>query len=210
MAGVLGSMLGAPLTAIVFALGLTHDTSALLPLLLTVTVAYGFTSLVLRRSIMTEKIARRGLHVWREYGVDPLERQHVGELMSTQLVTLQADLPAQEAWVTHFGQGQRHRAYPVVRDGRLLGMLDRQDFAEVAGQGRPCADLLPPLDAEMVLLPTDTARTAAGRLSALNVSRLPVVADTQSMRLVGLLALPDLVMPAGRAMHEETHRERVR
>lgn len=210
MAGVLGSMLGAPLTAIVFALGLTHDTNALLPLLLTVAVAYGFTSLVLRRSIMTEKIARRGLHVWREYGVDPLERQHVGELMSTQLVTLQADMPAQEAWATHFGQGQRHRAYPVVRDGCLLGMLDRQDFAEVPGQGLRCFELLPPLDAEMVLLPTDSARVAAGRLSALNVSRLPVVADTRSMRLVGLLALPDLVMPAGRAMHEETRRERVR
>lgn len=210
MAGVLGSMLGAPLMAIVFALGLTHDTNALLPLLLTVTVAYGFTTLVLRRSIMTEKIARRGLHVWREYGVDPLERQHVGELMSTQLVTLQADVPVHEAWATHFGQGQRHRAYPVVREGRLLGMLDRQDFAEAGGRDLRCADLLLPLDAGMVLLPTDSARAAAGRLSALNVSRLPVVADTRSMRLVGLLALPDLVSPAGRAWHEEAHRERVR
>ena len=210
MAGVLGSMLGAPLTAIVFALGLTHDTRALLPLLLTVTVAYGFTSLVLRRSIMTEKIARRGLHVWREYGVDPLERQHVDELMSTQLVTLQADVPAQEAWATHFGQGQRHRAYPVVRDGRLLGMLDRQDFLDRSVQGLSCADLLPPADAELVLLPTDSARVAAGRLSALNVSRLPVVADASSMRLVGLLALPDLVQPAGRAWHEDMRRERMR
>lgn len=211
MAGVLGSLLGAPLTAIVFALGLTHDTAALLPLLLTVTVAYGLSALVLRRSIMTEKIARRGLHVWREYGVDPLECQHVADLMSTQLVTLPAELSAQEARATYFGQGQRHRAYPVVREGRLLGMLDRQDFDRVAAtRDPPCAELLPPLDADMVLLPTDSARLAAGRLSALNVSRLPVVSDTSSMRLVGLLALPDLLTPAGRAWQEETRRERVR
>src|SRR6218665_2483541 len=141
MAGVLASLLGAPLTAIVFALGLTHDTAALLPLLLTVTVAYGFTTLLLRRSIMTEKIARRGLHVWREYGVDPLERQHVGELMSTRLITLGAEVPAREAWASHFGQGQRHRAYPVVREGRLLGMLDRGDFEGAELDGRCCADL---------------------------------------------------------------------
>ncbi|MCM3755540.1 chloride channel protein, partial [Bacillus licheniformis] len=74
MAATLGATLGAPLTAIVFAFGLTHDTNALLPLLAATLVAHGFATIVMKRSIMTEKIARRGYHIYREYGVDPLER----------------------------------------------------------------------------------------------------------------------------------------
>ncbi|WP_143746839.1 chloride channel protein, partial [Caballeronia terrestris] len=77
MAATLGATLGAPLTAIVFAFGLTHDVNALLPLLAATLVAHGFTTVVMKRSIMTEKIARRGYHIYREYGVDPLERHHV-------------------------------------------------------------------------------------------------------------------------------------
>ncbi|NUO85111.1 MAG: chloride channel protein, partial [Cupriavidus sp.] len=99
MAGVLGSVLGAPLTAIVFAFGLTHDTQALLPLLLTTAVAYGFSVLAMKRSIMTEKIARRGLHIYREYSVDPLERAHVDELMTREVVAIDADLPVADAMV---------------------------------------------------------------------------------------------------------------
>jgi H+/Cl- antiporter ClcA len=82
MAATLGATLGAPLTAIVFAFGLTHDSNALLPLLAATLVAHGFATVVMRRSIMTEKIARRGYHIYREYGVDPLERHYVDEVMS--------------------------------------------------------------------------------------------------------------------------------
>ncbi|WP_455922832.1 chloride channel protein [Pseudomonas putida] len=81
MAAMLAGVLGAPLTAVVFALGLSHDLNALLPLLLTVTVAYAVTVTIAKRSIMTEKIARRGLHIYREYSVDPLERHDVAEVM---------------------------------------------------------------------------------------------------------------------------------
>ena len=80
MAAILGGTMRAPLTAIVFAFGLTHDVNAFLPTILGCAVAYGFTVIVMPRSILTEKIARRGRHVHREYGVDPLERHFVEEL----------------------------------------------------------------------------------------------------------------------------------
>jgi hypothetical protein len=57
--------------------------NALLPLLATSAVAYGFTVLTMRRSILTEKIARRGHHIYREYGIDPLERHSVAEVMTS-------------------------------------------------------------------------------------------------------------------------------
>lgn len=212
MAGVLGSVLGAPLTAIVFAFGLTHDTEALLPLLLTTAVAYGFSVLAMKRSIMTEKIARRGLHIYREYSVDPLERAHVDELMTREVVAIDADLPVADAMVRYFGEHAAHRAYPVVADGRVLGMLERAAIRGLAAgevpPGLRCRDLLgAPVH---VLLPGQTARTAAGSMAALSVARLPVVESVETMRLAGIVSLRDLLRPSGHVFHEESRRERLR
>lgn len=212
MAGVLGSVLGAPLTAIVFAFGLTHDTQALLPLLLTTAVAYGFSVLTMKRSIMTEKIARRGLHIYREYGVDPLERAHVDELMTREVVAIDAELPVAEAMVRYFGEHAAHRAYPVVAEGRVLGMLERAAIRGLAAgeipPGMRCRDLLGA--PAHVLLPGQTARAAAGRMAALSVARLPVVESAETMRLAGILSLRDLLRPSGSVFHEESRRERLR
>jgi len=84
MAATLGGMMRAPVMATVFAFELTHDANALLPLLAASAAAYGFTVLAMGRSILTEKIARRGHHIYREYGIDPLERHSVGEVMTAQ------------------------------------------------------------------------------------------------------------------------------
>ncbi|MCY1258742.1 Voltage-gated ClC-type chloride channel ClcB [compost metagenome] len=212
MAGVLGSVLGAPLTAIVFAFGLTHDTQALLPLLLTTAVAYGFSVLTMKRSIMTEKIARRGLHIYREYGVDPLERAHVDELMTREVVAIDAELPVAEAMVRYFGEHAAHRAYPVVAEGRVLGMLERAAIRGLAAgeipPGMRCHDLLSA--PAHVLLPGQSARAAAGRMAALSVARLPVVESAETMRLAGILSLRDLLRPSGSVFHEESRRERLR
>jgi H+/Cl- antiporter ClcA len=82
LAGVLGGVMRSPLTGVVFALELTHRYEALLPLLIGATAAYALSVLVLRRSVLTEKVARRGVHLSREYSVDPLEVLFVGDVMS--------------------------------------------------------------------------------------------------------------------------------
>src|SRR5205823_9556280 len=78
MAAVLGGTMRSPLTGIIFALELTHDINVLPALLIAAVVAHGFTVLVMKRSILTEKVARRGYHISREYSVDPLELVSVG------------------------------------------------------------------------------------------------------------------------------------
>ena len=88
MGAVLGGTMRSPFTGVIFALELTHDVNMLLPLLLAVTVAHAFTVLVLRRSILTEKVARRGYHLSREYAVDPLEILFVREVMRTHIAAL--------------------------------------------------------------------------------------------------------------------------
>jgi chloride channel protein, CIC family len=88
MAAMLSGSLGVPLTAIVFTLETTHSIGAMAPVMMSCVGAYLVTSLILPRSILTEKIARRGFHLTREYGVDPLEMVSVGQVMTPDQRTL--------------------------------------------------------------------------------------------------------------------------
>jgi CIC family chloride channel protein len=81
MGAMLSGSLGVPLTAILFSLEITHSIPAMLPLMLGCIAAYAVTSLIMPRSILTEKLSRRGFHLTREYGTDPLETVTVLELM---------------------------------------------------------------------------------------------------------------------------------
>jgi hypothetical protein len=82
MGAMLSGSLGVPLTAIVFSMELTHCLPALLPLMLACIASHAVTSLIMPRSILTEKLSRRGYHLTREYGVDPLEMVSVMQVMS--------------------------------------------------------------------------------------------------------------------------------
>jgi H+/Cl- antiporter ClcA len=82
MGAMLSGALGVPLTAVLFSLELTHALPALLPLVLACTASYLVTSLIMPRSILTEKLHRRGYHLSREYGVDPLELLTAAEVMT--------------------------------------------------------------------------------------------------------------------------------
>src|SRR4029077_7571331 len=93
MGAILGGTMRSPFTGIVFALELTHDVNMMLPLLVAVTIAHGFTVLMLPRSILTEKVARRGYHLSREYAVDPLEILFTREVMRNNIVALPAGAP---------------------------------------------------------------------------------------------------------------------
>lgn len=211
MAATLGGVMRAPLMATIFAFELTHDSNALLPLLATSAVAYGFTVLTLRRSILTEKIARRGYHIYREYGVDPLERHSVEEVMTREVRSIDAALPVSRALFDHFGEGQAHRAFPVLRNGAVVGVVDRATLAArgatdpIATVGDACADA--PL---FFALPGENCRAVATRLARHRLERLPVVKDAQSLALVGIVARSDLIKPSLAHFDEEEKRERMR
>src|SRR5438477_6792599 len=118
MGAILGGTMRSPLTGVVFALELTHDVNMLLPLLVAVTIAHGFTVLVLRRSILTEKVARRGYHLSREYAVDPLEILFAREVMQADFGTLRRDATFDDALTALVVDPEKgpQRLYPVVDD----------------------------------------------------------------------------------------------
>ena len=108
LAGVLGGVMRSPFTGVVFALELTHRFDALLPLIIGASAAFAMSVLVLKRSVLTEKIARRGYHLSREYDVDPLEILFVGEVMQTRSGHLRRRPDRRRSVV----DDQRHRAGP--------------------------------------------------------------------------------------------------
>ncbi|HEY8100105.1 MAG TPA: chloride channel protein [Burkholderiaceae bacterium] len=212
MAAVLAGVLGAPLTAAIFALGLTGDFNALLPLLLATGISYGFTVLAMRRSIMTEKIARRGLHIYREYSVDPQERIFVNEVMTRNVNTIDANLPCHKVSSVYFGLMQQYRAYPVVsQEGKVIGMLDRalllqgmKDHDESLAIG-----MLFQHGKLHFALPTETCQTVGRRMAAFHLERLPVIADADSCLLIGIVSRSDLLKPSRTVFDEEHVRERI-
>jgi CBS domain-containing protein len=205
MAATLGGMMRAPLMAVLFAFEVTQDVNALLPLIMACVTAYGFTVLTMPRSILTEKIARRGRHIYREYGIDPLERHAVREVMSKKLKTIDGATTVADALASNFGPGQTHRAYPVVQGSRYVGMLDLATLLKHKGPGetKPVMDLFGE-NIPVMALPDETCRSIATRLAVHHLERIPVVQDADSRELIGLVARSDLINPS-LALFDEEH-----
>ena len=131
MGAILGGTMRAPLTGVVFALELTHDVNMLLPLLLAVTIAHGFTVLTLRRSILTEKISRRGYHLSREYSMDPLEIIFAREVARDAEAALGAE-PETHGVVAYADEPLRIVAFRMAETGLTrLPVVSRQDGARL-------------------------------------------------------------------------------
>ncbi|HEX6792984.1 MAG TPA: CBS domain-containing protein, partial [Casimicrobiaceae bacterium] len=143
--------------------------------------------------------------------VDPLERVFVEDVMTRDVKTIDAKMPARAALAAYFGPDQAHRAFPVVDDGIVVGVVDRAALAAYANDASdPTVAMVCANDPLVVALPDETCRMTASRLALHGLERLPVVADEQSMRLVGLVARSDLVKPRLGHIAEEETRERLR
>ena len=211
MAAALGGMMRAPIMAAVFAFELTGDANALLPLLAAAAVAYGFTVLLMRRSILTEKIARRGYHIYREYSIDPLERHYVEEVMTRSVETIEATTRIADVLKDYFGAGQKFRAYPVVSSGALVGMVDRALLDRVsAGRADAPVSALFGQSKPDVALPGETCRDVAARLAVMGLDRVPVIQNEKTYQLVGIVSRYDLLKPSMSVFTEERQREQFR
>jgi chloride channel protein, CIC family len=210
LAAALGGVTRSPFTAIIFAFELTHDQNSLLALLIAATVAHLVSVLVLKRSILTEKVARRGFHVMREYAVDPLEATYVREVMDTDIYTVEPDRALRDLYdsLKEGSQQRRQRLYPVVEeDGRLLGVLPWSAVLEAKAEGATARDAMV---LEMTVAhPDEILRPVADRMAELEFGVLPVVARADPERLDGLITQFDLLRARQKLLVEERHAERL-
>jgi len=200
---------------VIFSLELTHDVNMLLPLLIAVTIAHGFTVLLLRRSILTEKVARRGYHLSREYSVDPLEILFVREVMRTNIVALPAGARSdvvRKSLLRKSPTRIRQRLYPVVTDTQeLLGVVTSGDLQTLVDGSS--VDESTPLESivhtrPVVAYPDESLRMIVYRMAETGLTRFPVV-DRQNGQLIGMIALTDLLKARALNLDAEHRRERV-
>ena len=207
MTAILGGTMRAPLTATLFAVELTGNPH-LLPQLFAASVAgFGFTVLAMRRSILTERIARRGLHLTREYTVDPFDVMRVGDIMARPVDTLPASMPVADA-ARFFAGGDRHKSYPVVdENGRAVAMVSRADVLRWTREGWTAGETLGDQDPDMVTAYADElAGVLADRMAETGASRVPVV-TRENGELVGLVARRELLRVRALALKQEQERE---
>jgi len=208
MGAILGGTMRSPFTGVVFMLELTHDINMVVPLLTAVTVAHAFTVLVLRRSILTEKISRRGFHLSREYASDPLEILFVREVMRTNIVAIpQAASRRDLARIGTQNRGQI--LYPVVdSDLRLTGVVTRNHLREFLDSAQESLAGLVMNREPIVAYPDEPLRAVVYRMAETGKTRFPVVDPRDSGKLVGVVSLNDLLRARARNLEEERHRER--
>jgi chloride channel protein, CIC family len=216
MGAILGGTMRSPFTGVIFVLELTHDVNALLPLLIAVVVAHGFTVLTLRRSILTEKVARRGYHLSREYSIGPLEILMAREVMRTQVVAVPEG--ASPAELERLAQPNSERRgqylFPVVNDqGMLAGVVTRRQLQQLAREPgsenghHPLADLMN--SEPVVAYPDEPLRAVVYRMAETGLTQFPVVDHRNRRRLVGMISLRDVMKARRLNLEAEQRRERV-
>jgi CIC family chloride channel protein len=210
MAGALSGVTRSPLTSVIFAFELTHDTGSLLPLLVVCAIAHLVSTLILKRSILTEKVARKGFHVMREYAVDQLEAVFVREAMLTDVLTADLDTRVGPLRATLEADSvvRRQRLYPVLaRDGTMLGVVGWSDLSEHRDQ--PDLPVAAIAHRDPVLAhPGETLRSVADRMADHQLGALPVVDPSRAGGLLGVVTHFELLAGRRRQLVEERHRER--
>jgi len=210
MAGIMSGAMRAPMTGALFAAELTGHFAALPLTIAAAGAAYGISVLLMRRSILTEKIARRGRHILQEYTVDPLDMVQAGQLMTRDPATLPGTMPVIEA-LAFFREQAAHRSYPVVDgEGRLLGLVSRSDalrwrgteVADDATLAETLSDASQPF-----AYPESPSGVVADLIVETGVGRIPIV-DPGTRRVIGILSRQDLLKARSAHRAAETRRSR--
>jgi CIC family chloride channel protein len=217
MTSVLSAAIGAPLTAAMLALEMTHNGGLMLPVLLSCVAAYAVSVLVQPRSMLTENLSRRGLHLSREFGVDPLENMLVSQAMHTSVFALPDTATRKDAmdWLKKMEErgaeawAHWQRMFPLVdAEGKLVGVLTRAQMIGLARQQDATRPLV--MDARLdpvTASPFSTLRSCAVTMAESKLTSFPVV--SADGRLVGIVTIEDLLKGRSEQAHRESDRERV-
>jgi len=208
MAAIFGAASRSTFAFIIFGFEITQDYNAILPLMLVGVIADGVGLVLMRNTVMTEKLARRGLRVPSEYDADPLQQITVGDMMVTTTLNLPGDMRVREL-ADHIAHGEpdyvRHQAFLIVdEEGHLAGIITRGDV--LAALEEPVGGDLSVLQAGshpvIVAYPDEMIHDALNKLV-----RLPVVSREDPRRIVGYLSRGGILRARRRRIDEEHTRE---
>ena len=212
MGAMIGGTMRSPFTGVVFSLELTHDVNALLPLLVAVVCAEAVTVFTMKRSILTEKVARRGVHVAREYSVDVLELIPVSSVAHKDFHQITADVSLGQLISNYNINGENHLGYPVVDAlGSLQGFISQKEVVTLLNDGvdqkKPVRDFLRP--SYSIVFADEPLRVAADRMAQSNSESLPVVDSSDPQKVLSVVSREDLFAARVLWFMDEKNREKV-
>ena len=212
MGAMIGGTMRSPFTGVVFSLELTHDVNALLPLLVGAICAEAVTVFSMKRSILTEKVARRGVHVAREYSVDILELTPVSSVLHRNFHQFAANTPLEQIVKQYNSDKEAHFGYPIVDAlGAIQGYVSQKQVASLLRDGvdqkKPIRDFLH--SSYSIVFSDEPLRVAADRLALGNSESLPVVDQSNPQKVVGIVSQEDLFAARVLWFADEKNREKV-
>jgi CIC family chloride channel protein len=210
MTGMMAGTMRTPLTAMVFTVELTRDFNLFPAFLVGSVAALGVTVLLMRRSILTEKLARRGHHIIREYSIDPFELARVNDVMDKEIPSVPATMMLSEL-SDRIAQGdpklsQRQGTLIVNDQNYLVGIITRGDIVRALRQDEAAQMTVAEAGSTnlIVAFPNEPLHTALTKMLKHNVGRLPVVERNNPTCIVGYLGRA-AILSARMRLHDEEH-----
>ena len=214
MAAMMGGTMRSPLTAMVFAVELTRDFNLFPALLIGSVAALGVTVLLMRRSILTEKLARRGHHITREYSIDPFELARVRDVMDKDVPSIRATMKLTEL-SDRIARGDsdlnRRQGTLIVDDqNRLVGIITRGDIVRALRQNQKEEMTVAEAGSTglAVAFPDEPLHAALTKMLIRDVGRLPVVEQNNPTHVVGYLGRAAILSARMKLYEEENVRQR--
>jgi H+/Cl- antiporter ClcA len=214
MAAMMGGTMRSPLTAMVFAVELTRDFNLFPALLIGSVAALGVTVLLMRRSILTEKLARRGHHITREYSIDPFELARVRDVMDQDVPSVPATMKLSElSDLIALGDSdisRRQGTLIVDEEDRLVGIITRGDIVRALRQKQNSEMTVAEAGSVdlVVAFPDEPLYAALTKMLERDVGRLPVVERKNLGCVVGYLGRAAILSARMKFHEEENIRQR--
>jgi CBS domain-containing protein len=209
MCATMGGTMRSPLTATFFAVELTGNTHVLLPLIAACVTAHLVTVLLMKRSILTEKVARRGHHLAREYRVDPFTLTRVEEVMVREVQTLPGTMTLHQVAAYLSSPTTKHPSFPVIDDDRrVLGIVNPPAVLGWRHAGKHRQATLRELLADRKVVtahPDEYLESVVDRMMTMNVAQIPVISRIDA-RLEGYIGWKDLLQVRSKLQVEERQR----
>jgi CIC family chloride channel protein len=212
MAATFAAVGRAPLTSILIVFEITGDYGLVLPLMLATSLATVLSERFHPESVYTMPLKRRGIHLLRREDIDLLDTVEVGDVMKWPGTLVTPSMSTTEA--QQILDAQRHHGLPVVEDGHVRGVVTITDIERGGGASEEVTvgDVM--TVNPITVFPSMPVSVAVARMAALDIGRLPVVADDDPTRFLGMFRRESVVQAyhhaLGSATDRSMYRERIK